>query len=73
MQSTARTLLKSLTWQALGLVTTTATAFALTGSLATGGAMALSSAVLGAVLFAVHERLWERVDWGRGGTERDAR
>ena len=64
-QSATRTLLKSLTWQALGLVTTTATAFALTGSLAVGGTMAITSAAIGTILYALHERAWERVDWGK--------
>ena len=64
-QSNARTVLKSLTWQALGLVTTMATAFALTGSLATGGMMAITSAAIGTVMFALHERAWDRVVWGR--------
>lgn len=60
-----RAVAKSLTWQAIGLVTTMMTAFALTGSLATGGAMALSSAAIGSAMFIVHERLWDRVRWGR--------
>ena len=73
MQSTTRTLLKSLTWQGLGLVTTMLTAYALTGSLATGGAMAIISAGVGTVMFALHERIWERVDWGRNTSHgRDA-
>ena len=69
-QSHARTLAKSVTWQSLGLVTTTATAFALTGSLATGGAMAALSAAIGTVMYALHERAWERVRWGRAETVR---
>ena len=68
-QSTHRTVLKSLTWQTLGLVTTTATAFVLTGSIATGGAMAITSAAIGTVLFALHERAWDRVRWGRADAE----
>lgn len=66
MQTPARTIAKSLSWQALGLVTTTAIAYALTGSMVAGGTMALTMAGVGAVLFVAHERAWERVRWGRG-------
>ena len=65
MQSRARTILKGVSWQAIGLVTTTVTAFLLTGSVATGGMMAISSAILGMILFVLHERAWDCVRWGR--------
>ena len=61
-----RVIAKSLSWQALGLCTTMLTAFLLTGSLAMGGAMALSSAVIGTVMFVLHERAWDHVGWGKG-------
>lgn len=59
LQRGRRALAKAVTWQALGLVTSTLIAFALTGSLATGGTFAVLSACLGTVLFVVHERLWD--------------
>jgi uncharacterized membrane protein len=64
METPFRSLVKALTWQALGLVTMTALTFALTGSLVTGGAVALGSAALGLVLYAAHERVWARIRWG---------
>ena len=64
METPLRSLVKALTWQALGLVTMTLLTFALTGSLATGGAVALAGAGLGFVLYAVHERVWARIRWG---------
>lgn len=62
---TGRAVAKSLSWQALGLCTTMLTAFLLTGSLAMGSALALSSAAIGTVMFVLHERAWDRVRWGR--------
>lgn len=70
-QSSLRTVAKSMSWQAVGLVTTTGTAFLLTGSLAVGGAMAVSSAAIGAVLFVLHEKVWDRVRWGCTKDARD--
>ena len=55
-QSTTRTLLESLIRRALGLVTTTLIAFALTGLLPTGSAMTFLSAAVGTVVLVPHER-----------------
>jgi len=73
METPLRSLVKAVTWQALGLVTMTAITFALTGSLATGGAVALVSTVTGAVFYILHERLWARVRWGLAEAQRLAR
>jgi len=64
METTLRSIVKALTWQALGLVTMTAIGYAVTGSARAGGAMALASAAIGLVAFIFHERLWARVRWG---------
>ena len=64
-QTPRRTLAKSVTWQGLGLLTTTATTFAMTGSLAAGGVLALALSAVGTVMFVLHERAWDRVRWGR--------
>ncbi|MAM62297.1 DUF2061 domain-containing protein [Maritimibacter sp. UBA3975] len=71
MDTARRTLAKALTWQLLGLVTTTALGYAATGSLTAGGALALSSALVGFICYAVHERLWSRIRWGRIFTQND--
>jgi uncharacterized membrane protein len=72
METPLRSLAKAVTWQALGLVTMTAITFALTGSLATGGAVALVSAMTGAVFYVVHERVWARIRWGLAEAQRIA-
>lgn len=65
MDTTLRTLAKTFTWQALGLVTMTAISYAVTGSVAQGGTVAVLSAAIGALFYGLHERLWARVRWGR--------
>lgn len=65
MDSQKRTLLKALTWQALGLVSMTLVGLAHTGSLTAGVSLAASSMVVGFVFFLIHERVWNAIRWGR--------
>ncbi len=64
METQTRTLIKSLTWQGLGLIVMTAVTWIVTGSLTDGGAIAVSGALIGFFSYMVHERLWARVSWG---------
>lgn len=65
MDTPARTVAKSVTWQISGLLVMTLIAWVVTGSVAQGGAVALTGALAGFVSYFVHERLWARVRWGR--------
>lgn len=65
METPKRTFAKSLTWQALGLLTGTFIGWLFTGSLTAGGGIALTGAATGVVFFVLHERVWLRVRWGR--------
>ena len=69
METPIRSIAKAATWQASGLAVMTAITFAATGSLATGGLVALIGAGVGTVLYVLHERLWARVRWGRLPTD----
>ena len=65
MDSPARSIAKAVTWQLLGFAVMMGITFALTGSLMTGGAVALGGAVVGSFTYVVHERIWARIRWGR--------
>ena len=65
MDTTLRTLVKAILWQLLGFAVMALTAWIFTGSMAEGGAIALTAAVLGFVSYFLYERLWSRVRWGR--------
>lgn len=67
MESRRRTLTKALIWQALGLVLMILVGWALTGSAAVGGGIALTNTLIGFVSYVLYERLWARIDWGRMG------
>ncbi len=65
MDTTVRTLAKTVTWQTSGLIVMMAITYIVTGSLVDGGIVALVSAATGTCSYMVHERLWSRVRWGR--------
>jgi uncharacterized membrane protein len=65
METQARTLVKSVLWTLLGLVVMFGVGFAFTGSLATGGGMAIINAALGFLSYLIYERIWAGVRWGR--------
>ncbi len=72
-ESTVRTIAKAVSWQALGLVVMTAIAFVITGSAAEGGLVAIAGAAVGMVSYVLHERLWAKVSWGKGGDQSSPR
>lgn len=67
METRKRTLVKGLGWTLLGLVVMTVVGFAMTGSVETGGVMAVINAALGFASYLVYERLWAGISWGRLG------
>jgi uncharacterized membrane protein len=70
MERPIRSIAKALTWQVLGLTSMTGITYLLTGSLLTGGAVALAGAASGAALYIVHERAWARIRWGIAEAQR---
>ncbi|MEM9853858.1 MAG: DUF2061 domain-containing protein [Pseudomonadota bacterium] len=65
METKARTFIKSLIWAVIGLAVMTIVGFVATGSLFTGGTMALINAFIGFVTYGLYERVWVHVSWGR--------
>ncbi len=66
MDTARRTIAKAISWQVLGLGVMTLVGYGLTGSVAQGGRLAVITSLLGCVTYVVHDRIWERIDWGRG-------
>lgn len=65
METRARTLVKSVLWSLLGLLVMAGVGFAFTGSAGLGGTMALVNAALGFLCYALYERAWANIGWGR--------
>ncbi|WP_259782007.1 DUF2061 domain-containing protein [Aestuariispira ectoiniformans] len=61
-----RSIAKAISWQVMGLLTTTAIAYGLTGSVTQAGGFAFLSAAIGFVCYFLHERLWMLISWGSG-------
>ncbi|MEL6205656.1 MAG: DUF2061 domain-containing protein [Pseudomonadota bacterium] len=65
MDSPARTIAKTLTWQTSGFLSMVAITWIVTGSVASGGAVAGVATLIGTVSYLVHERIWACIRWGR--------
>ena len=65
MDTRIRTIAKTTTWQASGLLMMGMLGYIATGSLERAGGLALTSTALGTITYVLHERIWDRVPWGR--------
>lgn len=65
METRKRTLTKAILWQVLGLVVMGLIGWALTGSAALGGGLALANTFIGFITYVLYERLWAHIGWGR--------
>lgn len=65
METKSRSLLKAVVWQFIGLISMVSVGLIVTGSIKTGGVMALVNSGLGFVVYLLYERAWSRVSWGR--------
>jgi uncharacterized membrane protein len=65
VESRARSIVKAVIWNLIGLLMMCVVGFVATGSFAVGGVMALINAAIGLTLYVVYERIWAQVRWGR--------
>ncbi|MCB1480284.1 MAG: DUF2061 domain-containing protein [Rhodobiaceae bacterium] len=65
LETTARTIVKSVSWQLMGLITMSVIGYAFTRSFSAGGGIAIAGAATGLVTFVIHEKIWGQVRWGR--------
>jgi len=61
----ARSLAKSITWRVSGVVILWIIAWALTGDVGQTSAITIVFHAIRVILYYFHERIWERVKWGR--------
>lgn len=65
MDSASRIFTKSVTWQAMGLISMTLIGFVFTGSFTLGGGIAIVSSGIGFICYFLHELVWTNIKWGR--------
>lgn len=60
-----RSIAKSVVWRAIGVALLGGISFAVTGSWTESLYVTVTFNVIRIVLYVVHERIWERIGWGR--------
>ena len=65
----SRSVLKAISWRALGSIDTFLLSWLFTGSPKAAGAIASTEVITKIVLYYVHERAWSPVSWGMSKDE----
>jgi uncharacterized membrane protein len=66
MQETrTRSLVKTILWRIIATGVTLFVAYGYTRSLSGAGEIALTAAIISMIAYYIHERLWNKTDWGR--------
>jgi len=65
METGKRTLVKTVGWQILGIISMVLVGFAITGSILSSGVLALANTAVGIVCYITYERIWSKISWGR--------
>jgi uncharacterized membrane protein len=65
MDSNKRSITKALTWRALASLATFVISYIVTGNFATATGIASVQVFVNLLLYYVHERIWNKIDWGQ--------
>jgi uncharacterized membrane protein len=63
--SKSRSLVKSLTWRIVALITTFISIYIVSGELSVAWLGTLLTNFVNFILYYVHERIWNKTSWGR--------
>lgn len=63
--SHSRSLVKGISWRTLGTLDTILLSFLITGSFANSVKIGLTEVVTKILIYYLHERVWDRIPWGR--------
>ena len=65
MDSNKRSITKALTWRALASLATFIISYIVTGNIAAATGIASVQVVVNLILYYVHERVWNKINWGQ--------
>jgi len=65
MERPLRSLVKAISWRIVATITTIFLVFMFTGNLVLSGSVGATELLTKTVVFYVHERIWNRFDFGR--------
>jgi uncharacterized membrane protein len=61
----SRSLLKSVSWRVIGTLDTVVISYIITGELAFALSIGGIELITKMVLYVIHERLWDKINWGK--------
>lgn len=64
-ESSSRSLVKAISWRVVAFIVLSIITYAFTGSLRETGMIALVYNVLQIGIYYLHERTWDRIEWGK--------
>lgn len=65
IETTARSVAKTISWRITGSGATFAISYAILGDFTVSGTIALIQLTFNTLLYFVHERIWNFIQWGR--------
>ena len=65
METSARSIVKTITWRVIGTAATGAVAFIMTGDISAASAIASLQFFTNTFLYFIHERVWNIISWGK--------
>ena len=63
--TTKRSVVKTVSWRLTGSAATFIISYAIIGSFAISGTIALIQMTANTLLYYIHERVWNKIKWGR--------
>ena len=64
MESTTRSILKTISWRLVGSSAVLLISFLLTGNFVLAGYIAMIQLLSNTILYFIHERIWNKIQWG---------
>ncbi len=71
MESHKRTIMKTIIWRVIATATTLLVSYIWLGEWSSAFALAITANVIKALFYYVHERAWNRIQWGRRKIQED--
>lgn len=65
IDTSTRTLAKTISWRVIATITTYAVSYFISGDTLVASSIAGSQILINTTLYMIHERIWNKVSWGK--------
>ncbi len=65
METSKRSIVKTVTWRLTGSGATFLIAYLMTGNFAVAGVIGITQMISNTILYYIHERIWNKIKWER--------